>query len=239
MIFLGFIGGQVLGAAWAAIIGVIIAALGGMDLSNTEAVGALKKMIAAPSMITGFIAGGIAMIFLSFHFAGDRLRDGSPTGAAWRVGSLKQLLEGILSGSLIAFSCLLLFSLVFPASPESRKIGPVAEMAMTGGITRMLWLFLALILAPPVEELLFRGVLLGGFRSSFGPVGSATAVTLLFVLLHLTEVVYYWPALIGIFSLAVVTLWLRLRSGTIGPAIAAHFCYNAFIAMAVIKLYPR
>lgn len=239
LILLGFLGGQVLGALWAGIIGGIVAVIRGLDLQNAEAVAGLTKMITAPAITAGFIAGGIAMIVLSSHLARDQLRDESPNGAAWRMGTPGQLAGGILVGGLVAFSYLLLFSLAFPFSPAGREIGPLAKMATTPGITRVLWLLLMILLAPPIEELLFRGVLLGGFRRSFGPVGGGIAVTALFIILHVTEAVHYWPALIGISSLAGATLWIRLRTGAVGPAIAAHFSYNTLIAITVIKFSLR
>jgi hypothetical protein len=41
------------------------------------------------------------------------------------------------------------------------------------------------------------------------------------------------PALLGITTLALLALWMRLRSAAIGPAIAAHLGYNAAVAFMV------
>ena len=89
----------------------------------------------------------------------------------------------------------------------------------------------ALLLAPPIEELLFRGVLYGGYRRSLGAPAAAALTTSIFVILHVSEIVYYPPAALGIASLALVALWFRLRSAAIGPAIAVHFGYNLVIAL--------
>ena len=55
--------------------------------------------------------------------------------------------------------------------------------------------------------------------------------TFIFSLLHITEWIYFLPALIGITGLALVAVWMRLRSAAIGPSIAAHFGYNASLAV--------
>jgi len=94
---------------------------------------------------------------------------------------------------------------------------------------------MALLVAPVVEELLFRGVVYGGYRSSYGPVRAALLTTTVFWLLHLTEMIYFWPSMIGVAGLAIAALWFRLRSAAIGPAVAVHFGYNAVLAVAIIS----
>ena len=90
-----------------------------------------------------------------------------------------------------------------------------------------------MVFAPPIEELVFRGVLFGGLRSSWGAAWSGVVTTLLFVMLHGTEVVRFWPAVFGITAVAVATIWIRVRAGAIGPAVALHFAYNAALASTV------
>jgi membrane protease YdiL (CAAX protease family) len=85
----------------------------------------------------------------------------------------------------------------------------------------------ALLLAPPIEELLFRGVAYGGYRRSFGPTLAAALSTSIFWVLHLTEMINNLPAALGVAAMALVALWFRLRGAAVGPAVAAHLGYNA------------
>jgi hypothetical protein len=110
----------------------------------------------------------------------------------------------------------------------------VAKMAMTPGFPRVLWMLAVLAVAPFIEELLFRGVLYGGYRRSFGPAGAAVLSTFIFWLLHITESIHFLPAMLAIAVLALLALWFRLRSAAIGPAIAVHLGYNAMLALLVI-----
>jgi membrane protease YdiL (CAAX protease family) len=106
-------------------------------------------------------------------------------------------------------------------------------MAVTPGLSQLLWIISVLLLAPPIEELLFRGILYGGYRRSFGPVWAGVLTTSVFVICHLPEMVYFLPSIVGITGFAIAALWLRLRAAAIGPAVAAHFGYNAVLAIAV------
>jgi membrane protease YdiL (CAAX protease family) len=92
---------------------------------------------------------------------------------------------------------------------------------------------LALLAAPVLEELFFRGVLLQGFARSWGLRVSSVLVTVLFWMLHLSETIGYWPANVAIVALAVVALVARLRTGSLGAAVAAHLGYNVLVVAAV------
>ena len=96
---------------------------------------------------------------------------------------------------------------------------------------QILWLIMVLVFAPFIEELLFRGVMYGGYRSSLGPVRAAILSTLIFWILHITEMIYFWPSMLGIGGLAMVALFFRLRSAAIGPAVAVHLGYNGLLAI--------
>jgi CAAX protease family protein len=117
--------------------------------------------------------------------------------------------------------------------------GPIATMAVTPGLSQWLWVAGVLVFAPLAEEPLFRGVLYAGFRNSFGAVWAAIGTTFLFVILHITEMIYFWPSAIGITGLALAALWLRLRSAAIGPAVAVHCGYNAMIVLGAFTFAGR
>lgn len=85
---------------------------------------------------------------------------------------------------------------------------------------------------PLVEELLFRGVLLSALMRRW-PVGWAVAgSSLLFALVHLPGLAYQWYALPNLLLLALLLAGLRLRSGSIWPAVLAHGVNNLLAAGA-------
>jgi membrane protease YdiL (CAAX protease family) len=176
---------------------------------------------------------GVALLIFSRGNIAPSLKDRSPVGAAWVLGSPSYILAGAGLGILVAFAFFALATI--PAlRPTHFTPGPLTRMTMTPGLGRVVWLATALLLAPPIEELLFRGVLYGGYCRSFGPSRAVFLTTLIFCALHITEIITFPLAGVAIAAMATAALWMRLRSSAIGPAIAVHFSYNGVIALAQI-----
>jgi len=85
---------------------------------------------------------------------------------------------------------------------------------------------------PLVEELLFRGVLLSALMKRMHAGWAVTGSSLLFALVHLPGLEYQWYALPNLLLLALLLAGLRLRSGSIWPAVLAHGANN-LLAVAV------
>ena len=84
---------------------------------------------------------------------------------------------------------------------------------------------LTVFVAPPVEEIFFRGFIFGGLRERWGPFLGAVASGALFGLAHIGNpgTVYLLPpiAAVGfVFALGYI------RTGSIIPGIVAHFLFN-------------
>ncbi len=216
--------------------GIFVGLIGGLNSRpigaappDKQAVAAIVQQIMPFGITLALVAGGVAVFLSSRRLASADLRDRSPAGAAWVAGSWKQMAGACVAGALISLGFLAL-AFVPILRPTQFTPGPLDYMAATPGIPQVLFVMDVLLLAPPIEELLFRGIAYGGFCRSFGPRIAATLVTLLFWLMHANEILRYLPAGAAIATLALVALWFRLRSAAIGPAIAVHFGYNGVIA---------
>jgi len=120
-----------------------------------------------------------------------------------------------------------------PTPTAGQSYGPLATAAQLGGWQRLLWAIIALLLAPPIEEFIFRGVLFSGVSNSIGVFFSAVITTLIFIVIHIPEAQYYWPTLIGIGALSIATIFFRIKTKSFIPAIAVHFSYNLVIVVTV------
>jgi ABC-2 type transport system permease protein len=82
---------------------------------------------------------------------------------------------------------------------------------------------LAIIAAPVFEEFIFRGVLFGGFRRSFGAFAAAAASAAVFAIVH--------PAIASapVFVLGFAAALIFERERSLLTPMAAHMTYNALI----------
>jgi membrane protease YdiL (CAAX protease family) len=185
------------------------AALGGLLFAGLAALRSVRKALRAPG--------------------GEALR--GPLGFAGASG------EACVLAALRGLGLVTLFVLasVFLPSP-SHDLGPLAHAASQGGWARVVWGLIAIAIAPPAEELVFRGALYAGLARSWRPGAAAVVTTAVFVGLHLTEVGTYWPAWIAIGTLGALALRERLRAGSLLPAIALHAGYNAGLVLLVALL---
>lgn len=86
------------------------------------------------------------------------------------------------------------------------------------------WFFIvAVIFAPLVEEIFFRGFLFQGFRERYGWVKAMLLSSAIFAVAHLDLVV-----LIPTFILGNVLAYVYHRSNSVWPGVILHFLVNAF-----------
>jgi membrane protease YdiL (CAAX protease family) len=87
------------------------------------------------------------------------------------------------------------------------------------------------VLAPLVEELVFRGLLFGWIETRWSGGAAFFASSILFALAH------YEPAHIAlVLPLAFMFGWLRWYSGSIMPSLVAHMANNGFAVLAAAYL---
>ncbi len=102
-------------------------------------------------------------------------------------------------------------------SPMQPDLEPVArEMALP-----WLLIVLAVIVAPFVEELFFRGFVFAGFRQRYGWQKAALMSSALFAVGHLQPL-----AIVPLFMLGYIFAYLYHRSRSIWPGILMHFLVN-------------
>ena len=92
-------------------------------------------------------------------------------------------------------------------------------------------LILAAVIAPVVEEIIFRGIILRGFRANYGKTRALLFSSLLFGLVHLNPWQFLPAVVLGLFLGA-----LYIRTGTVVATIAAHAVYNG--ALMILSTFP-
>jgi membrane protease YdiL (CAAX protease family) len=140
------------------------------------------------------------------------------------VGFALQLVAALIIGPLV--------QLLAPDDPPQQNIVEIGE-DISGGFESLVFLFLVVILAPLVEEVIFRGMLLSRLRRSMGPWPAILISAAVFSAIHLTDP----DAILAIPSLFVVGValgWVALRQGDLSLAIFVHAGVNLTGAIALL-----
>lgn len=95
---------------------------------------------------------------------------------------------------------------------------------------------LVVCVAPVVEELVFRGVLLSGLASRMH-VGWAILVSaVIFGCVHLPDFGFAWYPVPALILLGLVLAWLRVRTRSLWPSITLHATNNLVAAIASLLI---
>ncbi len=108
------------------------------------------------------------------------------------------------------------------------------KLLKMGVSIRLLVAALAVLTAPIVEEMVYRGVLYSGLERAWGKAAGIGLVTLLFALVHVPQYWGSYAAITAILSLSLVLTALRAYTGKLLPCVATHLVYNGIQAVALI-----
>ena len=127
--------------------------------------------------------------------------------------------------------------LLRPLLGEPDVSGPVEDLVESAEGAAVVGLFLFVAVgAPIVEELFFRGLVLRSLRRRAGTIAAVVGSSLLFGLAHPQDLPGDALALlmISLAALAVLFAVLVIRTGRLGPAIAAHAVFNTWTLVRVL-----
>lgn len=144
---------------------------------------------------------------------------------AWRRLDPRHLvpLGLVLIGSLTVFSELYVVIQKLAPVPEPFERALSELLEISGPVDAVATIGVAVILAPLLEEALFRGVLLQGLARRYGPRSATVWTAVFFALFH-----FYNPwQVVPTFFLGVVLAWLVLTTRSLAASIVVHAAFNA------------
>ena len=97
-----------------------------------------------------------------------------------------------------------------------------SDLGVWGGILRIV------IIAPIVEEVIFRGIIMSGFSRNYHPAFAIFFSALLFALFHLNP----WQ-FAATFALGLILGYIRIRTGSVIACIAGHVIHNGLVFLSV------
>jgi membrane protease YdiL (CAAX protease family) len=132
--------------------------------------------------------------------------------------------------------------LMFGVAVALSKLLPHQETDMEkilkmGIVIRLLVAVLAVLVAPLVEEVVYRGVVYSTVERLGGKAAGVITVTAIFALVHVPQ---YWgsvAAITAIVSLSLVLTLLRAWTGSLLPCVVMHLAYNG-IQAGILLIAP-
>lgn len=143
------------------------------------------------------------------------------TGINWRKPTLRQTLRFFLGGVLLA----VVVGFAPRVLPDKGDF-PLERMFSTPEAAYAVGAF-AVLIAPVMEELLFRGVVFSVFETRIGLGFAVVSTAALFAGLHVPEYWGAWNHVLLILVVGMVFSLARGLTGSLAPSVILHLGYNA------------
>lgn len=108
--------------------------------------------------------------------------------------------------------------------PMPHMLVQVFEQIGSGGIAAIVTV---VVIAPLVEEILFRGIILRGLAMRYRPWTAILLSSLLFTIIHLNPYQFFSTMVLGL-----ALGWVFLRTGSLWPCIFGHAIFNGYFILA-------
>ncbi|MDD5484246.1 MAG: type II CAAX endopeptidase family protein [Kiritimatiellae bacterium] len=188
----------------------------------------------AAALVQGLLFHGIALLIVCWFIRRRNISWNEAFGMGWR--NLKPAAGRGLAGYLgiipIVFFTSFLCQLFLYAAGYPVTLQDVVAVFMEpqSGWSLFFLLLLAVVVAPVVEETLFRGILLPVLMKKTGPGAAVVISSALFALVH-----QHLPSFAPLFVLAVVLSMLYISSGSLWTPIVLHSVFNG-VSICILLL---
>jgi len=192
-----------------------------------------EYLISKPQFAIGSMLIWYATIFFFLYVTLSLLR-GHPF---WRTLGWRKLMPANprLPKNPVAYffaGCgLSLFVALMTASMKTPESTPMEELFKYPH-TAMMFVAMAVFVAPLVEETLFRGYLYPMFARSFGVTPAILLTGALFGLMHGAQLGWTWGLVATLTLVGIVFTLVRARTGTVFASFLMHLGYNLLISLA-------
>ncbi|HKG22825.1 MAG TPA: CPBP family intramembrane glutamic endopeptidase, partial [Blastocatellia bacterium] len=150
----------------------------------------------------------------------------------WKWEGFSPIAKIVYLCSIVAgvFVFLLFLSFVLPPPRETSldkllKISPAIRISVA---------IMAVVSAPIVEEVVYRGIMFGGLVKKIGRVPTILVVTMLFAGVHFPQYFESLQAIVGLTFLSLVITTVRAQTRSILPCVLIHLLYNGIGALEIL-----
>jgi membrane protease YdiL (CAAX protease family) len=140
---------------------------------------------------------------------------GSAAGS-FRATALQFLTGGAVLGLVVSFA---------GAFMNSKETLPIEEL-LKARVSMFLFAVLGVLVAPLVEETIFRGFLYPIIARRTGVVAGIAITGILFGMLHAVQLWGGWGQIALLMFVGIILTWVRARTGTVAASYFVHLGYN-------------
>ncbi|HET9818632.1 MAG TPA: type II CAAX endopeptidase family protein [Rhodanobacteraceae bacterium] len=195
---------------------------------DTRVIVAVVTIAAAAAVMLAFVRHTWPMQWSRADLPGfgfGRPREGGDYVAAVALGIGMVFLGGVMT------------QLLAHGNPVQQDVSVMAGKVSPG--MRLLLAVIVVCVAPVVEEVVFRGVLLSGLASRMR-VGWAIVVSaVIFGCVHLPDFKFAWYPVPALILLGLLLAWLRVRTHSLWPSITLHATNNFVAAIMWLLVAPH
>jgi membrane protease YdiL (CAAX protease family) len=194
-----------------------------------------QYLLSKPQFLFGTNILWYAMIFLFLYVTIGVLR-GLPF---WRSLGWRKLKSNLSQGKASPWlyflsGCGLAISVAIASSQVHGKENMPIQELFKNRSSALLLMAMAVLVAPLVEETVFRGYLYPLFAKSFGIVPGILLTGLLFGLMHGSQLGWTWGIVSLLILVGVIFTFVRAHTGTVLASFLMHLGYNTTIAITSI-----
>lgn len=194
-----------------------------------------RYLLNKPQFLFGTNLLWYAAIFLFLYVTLGVLR-GAPF---WSSLGWKKLKSNLSAGRanpwayFFAGCGLAIFVFIASSQVHTSDKMPIEEV-LKNRSSAMLLMAMAVLIAPLVEETVFRGYLYPLFAKSFGIVPGILLTGILFGLMHGAQLAWTWGIVGLLIVVGIIFTFARAQTGTVLASFLLHLGYNSMIAVATI-----
>jgi membrane protease YdiL (CAAX protease family) len=194
-----------------------------------------EYLISKPQFVLGSMVIWYALIFFFLYITLSVLRGHSFWEClGWRKinsfnsGPPKSPLFFFLAGSSLSLLVALLSARL--KAPENTPMEELFKYRHTA----LLFIAMAVLVAPLVEETLFRGYLYPMFARSFGVWPGIILTGVLFGFMHGAQLGWTWSLLSVLVLVGIIFTFVRARTGSVFASFMMHLGYNSLISLLAL-----
>ena len=178
--------------------------------------------------VCGTFLAQILTLMASYRFIIRSSKGSFFSALGWHWPERFGLVKTILFTIFIFFVTAIIISLFPYQKTDMQKF---IEISMA---VRVLVGIIAIISAPFVEELIYRGILFAGLRRDFGVAPAIIGVSFLFLLVHIPQYWGAWGIIVGLGFLSLTLTLVRAYSGSLLPSFVIHLIFNTIQVILMI-----